>query len=125
MSPDEVPSPFQEIDLFKDYRNVKPTQSSSEDVREPVQMAVDNPDDEVFRKGVVRLKENEPRHDQWFCYLRILHFLLLLLSLGIKVFISASPRMQWYCRLSWKIVFWTHKFAVWLIDMGNNESQDP
>ena len=64
MSPDEVPSPFQEIDLFKDYRNVKPTQSSSEDVREPVQMAVDNPHDDVFRKGVVRLKENEPRHDQ-------------------------------------------------------------
>ena len=24
-----------------------------------------------------------------------------------------------------KIVFWTHKFAVGLIDMGNSESQDP
>ena len=27
--------------------------------------------------------------------------------------------------LSLKIVFWTHKFAVGLIDMGNSESQDP
>ena len=26
--------------------------------------------------------------------------------------------------LSIKIVFWTHKFAVGLIDMGNSESQD-
>ena len=24
-----------------------------------------------------------------------------------------------------KIVFWTHKFAVGLIDMGNSEFQDP
>ena len=27
--------------------------------------------------------------------------------------------------LSLKIVFWTHKFAVGLIDMGNSEPQDP
>ena len=27
--------------------------------------------------------------------------------------------------LSLKIVFWTHKFAIGLIDMGNSESQDP
>ena len=27
--------------------------------------------------------------------------------------------------LSFEIVFWTHKFAVELIDMGNSESQDP
>ena len=27
--------------------------------------------------------------------------------------------------LSLKIVFWTPKFAVGLIDMGNSESQDP
>ena len=27
--------------------------------------------------------------------------------------------------LSLKIVFWTHRFAVGLIDMGNSESQDP
>ena len=27
--------------------------------------------------------------------------------------------------LSLIVVFWTHKFAVGLIDMGNSESQDP
>ena len=27
--------------------------------------------------------------------------------------------------LTLKIVFWTHKFAVGLIDMGNSESKDP
>ena len=27
--------------------------------------------------------------------------------------------------LSLKIVFWTHKFAVGLIDMGKSESKDP
>ena len=27
--------------------------------------------------------------------------------------------------LPFKIVFWTHKFAVGFIDMGNSESQDP
>ena len=27
--------------------------------------------------------------------------------------------------LSLKIVFWTHKFSVGLIDMGNSKSQDP
>ena len=27
--------------------------------------------------------------------------------------------------LSLKIVFWTHKFAVGLIDIGNSEYQDP
>ena len=48
----------------------------------------------------------------------------LILSLGCKVFILASPRMQLYCRLVIKIVFWTHKFAVGLIDMGNSESED-
>ena len=32
-------------------------------------------------------------------YLRILHLLLIILSLGCKVFISASPRVQWYCKL--------------------------
>ena len=39
---------------------------------------------------------------QWFCYLGILHLLLTILSLGCKVFISANPRMQWYCRLVMK-----------------------
>ena len=36
-------------------------------------------------------------------------------------FISASHRMQYsIADLSFKIVFWTHKFAVGLIDMGNS-----
>ena len=35
-------------------------------------------------------------------YLRILHLLRILFSLGCKVFISAGPRMQWYCRLIMK-----------------------
>ena len=52
LSPDEVPSPYKDIDLFKDYTKVKPTQSSSEDVREPSQMAVDA-DDDVFKKKTV------------------------------------------------------------------------
>ena len=47
-------------------------------------------------------------------------------SLGCEVFISANPRMQLYCKLVMKTVFWTHKFAVRHIDMGNMiESQDP
>ena len=37
-----------------------------------------------------------------YLYLRILHLLRISLSLGCKVFISASPRMQWYCRLVMK-----------------------
>ena len=35
-------------------------------------------------------------------YLRILRLLLIILSLGCKVFISASPRVQWYCKLIMK-----------------------
>ena len=46
-------------------------------------------------------------------------------SFGCKVFISASPRMQWYCKLVIKKVFSTHKFAGRPIDMGNSESRDP
>ena len=34
--------------------------------------------------------------------LRILHLLLIILSLGCKVFISASPRVQWYYKLIMK-----------------------
>ena len=34
-----------------------------------------------------------------FFYLRILHLLRIILSLGYKVLISACPKMQWYCRL--------------------------
>ena len=46
-------------------------------------------------------------------YLRILHLLLIIFSLGCEVFISASPRVQWYCKLIMKkIVFLTHKFAA-------------
>ena len=41
-------------------------------------------------------------HKQWFSYMRILHLLHIILSLGCKVFISASLRMQWYCRLVMK-----------------------
>ena len=48
---------------------------------------------------------------QWFLYLRILYLLLIILSLGCKVFISASPRMQWYCRLVIK------KWCSWLISL--------
>ena len=32
--------------------------------------------------------------------------------------------MKWYCRLVVKNIFWTYKFAVGIIDMGNSESQD-
>ena len=52
----------------------------------------------------------------------ILHLLRIILSLGCKVFISANPRLQKCCRLVIKIVFWTQKFAVGLIDMGKSES---
>ena len=31
-------------------------------------------------------------------HLPILYLLLIILSLGCKVFISASPRAQWYCK---------------------------
>ena len=58
-----------------------------------------------------------------FFLLGILH-LLLIIYLWDEVFISENPRMQWYCKLVMKIVFWTHKFAVRPIDMGNSESQD-
>ena len=34
-------------------------------------------------------------------------------SLVCKVFISASPRMQWYCKLVMKIAFWIHTLAEW------------
>ena len=54
----------------------------------------------------------EPKHEilvlkiilvlQWCFYLCILHFLRIILSPRCKVFISASPRMQWYCRLVMK-----------------------
>ena len=52
-------------------------------------------------------------------------FLRIILSLGCKVCISVNLRMQYYRRPVIKIVFWTLKFAVGLIDMENAESQDP
>ena len=42
-----------------------------------------------------------------------------------KFLFQRVPGCNGIADLSWKIVFWTHKFAVWLIDMGNSESQDP
>ena len=39
---------------------------------------------------------------QWFCSLPILHLLHTIFSLGSKAFISASPTMQWFCRLIMK-----------------------
>ena len=33
--------------------------------------------------------------------------------------------MQSIADLSLKIVLWTHKFAIGLINMGNSESKDP
>ena len=35
------------------------------------------------------------------------------------------PRCNSIADLSLKIVFWSHKYAVGLIDVGNSESQDP
>ena len=62
---------------------------------------------------------------QWFCYLRILHLLRRILSLGCKVFIQRVPGCNSIADLSLKIVFWTHKFAVGLTGMGNSEIQYP
>ena len=45
-------------------------------------------------------------------YLLSLHLLLVVLSLGCKVFISASPRMQWYCRCVMKNSVLTHKVSL-------------
>ena len=60
-----------------------------------------------------------------FFYLRILHLLHIILSLGCKVFFQRVPGCNCIADLSLKIVFWTHNFAVGLNDMGNRESQDP
>ena len=59
-------------------------------------------------------------------YLRILHLLLIILSLGCKVFISASPRVQWYRKLIMKkLCSGLTSLQLGLIDMRNSESQDP
>ena len=60
-----------------------------------------------------RIKKISIQHDKLFYldkfvpgavnfYLRILHHLRIILPLGCKVFISASPRMQWFCILFMK-----------------------
>ena len=40
-----------------------------------------------------------------------------------KFLFQRVPGCNGIADLSWKIAFWTHKFAVGLIDMGNRESQ--
>ena len=42
-----------------------------------------------------------------------------------KFLFQRVPGCNSVADLSLKIVFWTHKFSVGLIDMGNRESQDP
>ena len=37
-----------------------------------------------------------------FFYMHILHLLLIIFVQGCKVFVSASPRTLWYCRLFMK-----------------------
>ena len=44
---------------------------------------------------------------------------------GMQSFYFNVPGCNSNADLSLKIVFWTHRFAVGLIDMGNSESQDP
>ena len=46
-------------------------------------------------------------------YLHILHLLLVILSPGCKAFISASPRMQWICRLVMKNSVLDSKVSSW------------
>ena len=60
-----------------------------------------------------------------FCYLCILHLLCINLSQGCKDLFQQVSGCNSIADLSLKIVFWTHKFAVGPIDMGNSESQDP
>ena len=42
-----------------------------------------------------------------------------------KFLFQRVPGCNSIADLSLKIVFWSHKFAVGLIDMGNSESSDP
>ena len=44
---------------------------------------------------------------------------------GMESFFQRVPGCKSIADLSLKIVFWTHKFAVGLIDIGNSESEDP
>ena len=43
---------------------------------------------------------------------------------GMQIFYFSVSKDA-IANLTLKIVFWTHKFAVVLVDMGNSESQDP
>ena len=43
---------------------------------------------------------------------------------GMQFLFQRVPGCNSIADLLLKIVFWTHKFAVGLIDMGNSESQD-
>ena len=44
---------------------------------------------------------------------------------GMQFLFQRVPGCNSIADLSLKKVFWSHKFAVGLIDMGNSESQDP
>ena len=68
---------------------------------------------ELLRKGVtVTSAILLPAHIASFAHI---------LSLGCKGLFQRVPGCNSIADLSLKIVFWTHKFAVGLIDMGNNE----
>ena len=54
---------------------------------------------------------------QWFFYLRILHLLRISLSLRCKVLFQRVPGCNIMTDFAWKIVLWTHKFAVGLISV--------
>ena len=61
----------------------------------------------------------------WFGYLRILHLLRMILSLRCNDFVWASPRMQTYCRLVIKIVFWTTWVCSWTQWYGKQWVPEP
>ena len=44
---------------------------------------------------------------------------------GMQFLFQPVPECNGIADLSWKIVFWTHKFAVGPIDMENSDSQGP
>ncbi|KAL4224939.1 Ankyrin repeat and sterile alpha motif domain-containing protein 1B [Mactra antiquata] len=63
LSPEESRSPFNNIDLFKDYTQVKPVSSSEEDIKESSQMVVDSSEDEdVFKKQAGQSIRNSNIH---------------------------------------------------------------
>jgi len=51
VSPEKSKSPL-DINLFRDYRNVKPVSSSEEDIKDTPRMSLDGgDDDDVFKKN--------------------------------------------------------------------------